>query len=83
VFDSNVVVSADLSQSRLTPGGFKIERRADAPFKAKAYFSSAPLRTSVHLELLHEFEDALKGTHPSDSGDLHKKPSRAIRLQEE
>jgi hypothetical protein len=81
VFDSNVVMNADLSQTKLTPGAFTIERRADAPFKAKTYFSSAPLRTSVHLELLQEFEDALKGTGLSDSGV--KKPSRAYRLQEE
>ncbi len=82
-FDSNVVMSPDVSQTKLTPGAFTIERRADAPFKAKTYFSSAPLRTSVHLELLQEFEDALEGIGPSDGGDLHETPSRAYRLQEE
>ena len=82
-FDSNVVMSPDVSQNESTPGAFTIERRADAPFKAKTYFSSAPLRTAVYLELLQEFEDALEGIGPSDGGEPHQTPSRAYRLQEE
>jgi hypothetical protein len=38
---------------------FGIERRANVPFGAKRLFSSAPLPTSKHLQLLQRLEDAL------------------------
>jgi hypothetical protein len=38
----------------------KIERKISAPFSANHYFSQAPLPTSVHVELLNEFEAILK-----------------------
>jgi hypothetical protein len=38
----------------------KIERKLSAPFSANHYFSQAPLPTTVHMELLSEFEAILK-----------------------
>ena len=39
---------------------FTIERRADVPFAENKYFSTAPLPTKEHLNLLKDFEAALK-----------------------
>jgi hypothetical protein len=38
----------------------KIERKVSAPFSAEHYFSQAPLPTTVHIELVNEFEAILK-----------------------
>ena len=41
-------------------GGFLIERRTGRPFSEYRYFSSVPLRTSAHLELLARFESLIR-----------------------
>jgi hypothetical protein len=38
------------------PAPFTIERRADTPFTENKYFSSAPLPTDEHIEMLEAFE---------------------------
>ena len=40
---------------------FTIERLADVPFAENKYFSTAPLPTTEHLNLLEDFEAALNG----------------------
>jgi hypothetical protein len=52
-------IGADLSQIKLQPSAFTIERRADTPFSANTYFSAAPLGTEEHLKALSEVESAL------------------------
>ena len=45
-----------LDPARAGPTPFKFERRANQPFASKLYFSSAPLRTQDHMELLELLE---------------------------
>lgn len=54
-----IIINIDTSKTRVTPGKFTIERRADTPFEEKLYFSSAPLHTPTHLELIEKFEKSL------------------------
>ncbi len=56
----SIVIHLDASQTKLNPGVFSIERRLEIPFSENSYFSQAPLRTAEHLELIQEFEAALK-----------------------
>jgi hypothetical protein len=56
---TSIKIFTDLTQVRVTPGYFSIERRDDTPFFDNVYFASAPLRTGVHVELVEEFEKAL------------------------
>jgi hypothetical protein len=44
---------------RAGPVPFKFERRAGVPFSSNLYFSSAPVRTSDHVNLLHKLESIL------------------------
>ena len=55
----SIAMHLDISQTKLNPGFFSIERRAEVPFSEDTYFSQAPLRTTEHLELIQEFEAAL------------------------
>jgi hypothetical protein len=54
-----ILFNLDQSVSKLTPGAFSIERRAEIPFSEKKYFSNAPLGTQDHIDLLKDFETAL------------------------
>jgi hypothetical protein len=54
-----LLFNLDQSQSKLMPGVFSIERRADIPFSDKKYFSNAPLATRDHIELLKAFETSM------------------------
>ena len=56
---SLVAIGIDLSQLKLQPSAFTVERRADTPFFANTYFSAAPIRTEDHLNLIQEFEAAI------------------------
>ena len=55
------VINTDLSQLKVTPSLFSLERRTEAPFSENIYFSSAPLSTTEHLNFLEEIEAALQG----------------------
>ncbi|MEO7145159.1 MAG: hypothetical protein ABI165_16805 [Bryobacteraceae bacterium] len=57
---TGVLIGPDLSQIKLAPVQFTIERRTEIPFFANTYFSNAPLRTAGHLELIKQLEDALE-----------------------
>ncbi len=51
-----ILMGHDETQTRLVPPIFSIERRSNLPFGENVYFSSAPLSTSEHLEMLDEVE---------------------------
>jgi hypothetical protein len=54
-----LLFNLDQSVTKLMPGAFSIERRAEVPFSDKKYFSNAPLETQDHIELLKAFETFL------------------------
>ena len=56
---TGVVINIDPTASKLTPGMFSIERRAELPFSDNKYFSNAPLSTKDHVAALEELEKAL------------------------
>ena len=56
---TTVMLNVDTSQAKTPPAVFSIERRADVPFSENTYFSSAPLRTSEHIEIVKAFETSL------------------------
>jgi hypothetical protein len=56
---TTITVYIDVTQARIGPAKFTIERRAESPFSEKLYFSSAPLHTDIHLELVDKFEKSL------------------------
>jgi len=54
-----LLFNLDQSVTKLMPGVFSIERRAEVPFSDKKYFSNAPLETKDHIEILKAFETYL------------------------
>lgn len=54
-----VTIQVDETQARILPAKFVIARRADAAYFEDTYFSSAPLRTGLHLELVGKFEASI------------------------
>jgi hypothetical protein len=48
----------DLTTSAVGPAAFNIQRREGAPFSDNKFFSVAPVKTSIHLELLNMIEKA-------------------------
>jgi len=56
---SGLIVAPDVSQTKLSPGVFSLERRAEMPFSEKMYFSNAPLRTAEHFRILEKLEMSL------------------------
>lgn len=57
---SGILLHCDLNDSPyLKPGRFVLERRGILPYNQNTYYSSAPLPTDAHLEVLQEIEKAL------------------------
>lgn len=76
-----ISLSLDPTTTKLAPGGFSVEKRAEIPFSENKYFSGAPLQTEDHLKLLEEFETALKGKTLEAAGSATP-PRRKIRLED-
>jgi hypothetical protein len=51
-------LSYDPSTTQIGPAPFSIQRRDGAPYADNKYYSVAPIRTNVHLELLEQLEAA-------------------------
>jgi hypothetical protein len=56
---TGIILNLDQSATKLSPGFFTLERRAEVPFSDNKYFSSAPLPTQDHISILQEVEKAL------------------------
>ena len=56
-----ILLNVDTSQTKAAPAIFSIERRAEIPFAENTYFSSAPLRSAEHIEIVKAFEASLLG----------------------
>ncbi len=56
---ASVALSFDSLSTKFGVAGFSLQRREGVAFWENKYFSGAPLKTSVHWELLEEWERAL------------------------
>jgi len=54
-----ILIHADVSNTKIAPVVFSMERRVDVPFFQNTYFSNAPLRTADHIQVLKDFEKSL------------------------
>ncbi|HEV2424991.1 MAG TPA: hypothetical protein VGZ29_09210 [Terriglobia bacterium] len=54
-----VTISYDALTVKQAPAIFNIERRVETPFAEKKYFSTAPLPTDEHIDMLEDFENEL------------------------
>jgi hypothetical protein len=59
---SAVGVSYDPTTTQVGPAPFNIQRREATPYSDNKYFSVAPVKTKVHLELLELLESVAKGS---------------------
>ena len=55
---ATIGLSFDTLSTKFGVAGFSVQRREGVSFWENKYFSSAPLKTKVHLELLEELESA-------------------------
>lgn len=79
-----VIINADLSQAKIAPAVFSIERRANIPFEENTYFSNAPLRTAEHLGLLEQIEKVLlPDDHKAADSSSSSGPKLARRFRVE
>ena len=54
-----VSIHFDKESTKLGTAAFSVQRREGVPFGENKYFSSAPLKTDLHLELLNIWEQAM------------------------
>jgi hypothetical protein len=55
-----VSITFDQLATKLGPAAFTVQRREGVPFGENKYFSTAPLKTEIHLDLLERWERAVK-----------------------
>lgn len=53
-------LSADLTASKIGTAAFTVQRREGVPFDENKYFSTAPLKSNIHVELLQTWESAMR-----------------------
>lgn len=58
---SAITLKLDDSNLKTAPAPFTIERRFGVPFSENIYYSSGPVTTTAHVEILTEFEAAMGG----------------------
>jgi len=56
---TGITLLPDMEKTKFQASSFRIERLAETPFEEGKYFSSAPLPTEEHLNILVEFEKAI------------------------
>jgi len=56
---TGVVIGFDAESTKLGTAPFTVQRREGVPFSENKYFSSAPLKTDLHMELLRMWEEAM------------------------
>jgi hypothetical protein len=55
----DIIIPSDVTMETLEGSDFVIERRAGEPYEDNRYFSSAPIQSTRHIQLLGEVEKAL------------------------
>ena len=59
VYEPGGIIFRSDPANKISPSFFTFDRRAGVPFRENKYFSQAPLRTQVHLDMLSELENIL------------------------
>jgi len=54
-----ISIHFDKELTKLGTANFSVQRREGVPFEENKYFSSAPLKTDLHLELLKQWEQEM------------------------
>ena len=58
---AGISIHFDMESTKLGTAAFTVQRRDGVPFRENKYFSSAPLKTDLHLELLQQWEKEMGG----------------------
>ncbi len=58
-FPSTLTLQYDPSETQAGPAPFSIQRALSAPFQDKRFYSVAPVRTKIHVELIEHLEREL------------------------
>lgn len=58
---AGISIHFDKESTKLGTAAFTVQRREGVPFGENKYFSSAPLKTDLHLELLQQWEKEMGG----------------------
>jgi hypothetical protein len=59
---AGISIAFDQTLTKLGTAAFTVQRREGVPFSENKYFSSAPVKTDIHIELLQMWETAIKTT---------------------
>jgi hypothetical protein len=54
-----VSITYDRTSTKVGTAAFTVQRREGVPFDENKYFSTAPLKTEIHMELLEKWEKAM------------------------
>jgi hypothetical protein len=54
-----ISITYDQISTKFGTAAFTVQRREGVPFEENKYFSTAPLKTEIHLELLEKWENAM------------------------
>jgi hypothetical protein len=59
---AGISIAFDQTLAKIGTAAFTVQRREGVPFDENRYFSAAPVKTDIHIELLQMWESAIKTT---------------------